>query len=43
LECHHIHYNTLGCEKRRDIQVLCHKCHCAAHGVEEFTSKKKKD
>ena len=36
LECHHLHYKTLGKEKRSDIKVLCHKCHCKVHGVEEF-------
>jgi hypothetical protein len=36
LQCHHKHYRTLGKEKRSDIQVVCYKCHCKLHGVDEF-------
>jgi hypothetical protein len=36
LQCHHKHYRTLGKEKRSDIQVVCYKCHCKIHGVDEF-------
>lgn len=36
LECHHKHYKTLGNERRRDIMVVCHACHCELHSVTEF-------
>lgn len=36
LQCHHLHYKTLGNEQRKDIQVVCYLCHCALHGVDDF-------
>ncbi len=39
LACHHLHYDTLGNEKREDIEILCYKCHCEAHGVTKFKRK----
>ena len=33
LQCHHLHYRTLGREKRKDIQVLCANCHMKVHGI----------
>lgn len=33
LQCHHLHYRTLGREKRKDIQVLCHTCHMKVHNI----------
>lgn len=27
LEVHHLHYDSVGCEKMRDLRVLCRKCH----------------
>ena len=32
LEVHHLHYNSLGREKNRDLEVLCHDCHSKLHG-----------
>ena len=31
LECHHRHYNTLGCETLDDVEVVCPACHRDAH------------
>ena len=42
LACHHKHYNTLGYEEREDIEVLCYRCHCNAHGTKKFYNPKKK-
>jgi 5-methylcytosine-specific restriction endonuclease McrA len=39
LQCHHLHYKTLGREKREDIQVVCMPCHCKIHGVKSFKKK----
>ena len=33
LQCHHLHYRTLGREKRKDIQVLCGGCHMKVHNL----------
>lgn len=27
LEVHHLHYDTLGCERKEDLQALCPDCH----------------
>ena len=40
LQCHHKHYRTLGHETREDVQVVCYKCHCKLHNVEDFDKKK---
>ena len=40
LQCHHKHYKTLGHETREDVQVVCYKCHCKLHNVEDFDKKK---
>lgn len=28
LTVHHVHYRTLGRERRRDVLLLCWPCHC---------------
>ncbi len=33
LQCHHLHYRTLGRETRKDIQVLCGICHMKVHNI----------
>ena len=33
LQAHHRHYQTLGCEMRSDVEVLCVGCHGVRHGV----------
>jgi 5-methylcytosine-specific restriction endonuclease McrA len=33
LQCHHLHYRTLGRENRKDIQVLCAGCHMKVHNI----------
>jgi hypothetical protein len=34
LQVHHLRYPKVwGEEKPEDLQVLCRKCHCAAHGI----------
>ena len=33
LHVHHLHYQTLGRETLRDVQVLCADCHGRAHRV----------
>lgn len=30
---HHIHYETLGCERLEDLWYLCNNCHNKAHGT----------
>lgn len=30
LDLHHKHYETLGRERHRDVELLCHKCHDVA-------------
>lgn len=32
LHVHHKHYKTLYKERRKDVTVLCERCHAAAHG-----------
>jgi hypothetical protein len=32
LHLHHKHYKTLYKERRRDVEVLCEKCHAKRHG-----------
>ena len=29
LEVHHLHYESLGCERLEDVEVLCRSCHRA--------------
>jgi hypothetical protein len=41
LQCHHLHYRTLGRETLEDILVVCLKCHCNLHGVKKFKKKRK--
>lgn len=36
LQCHHLHYRTVGKETREDIMVVCYECHCKLHGVDKF-------
>jgi hypothetical protein len=31
LQAHHRHYDTLGCERDCDLEVLCRACHEATH------------
>jgi 5-methylcytosine-specific restriction endonuclease McrA len=31
LSVHHLHYRTLGRERRQDVKVLCWPCHCTYH------------
>jgi RNase P subunit RPR2 len=38
LTVHHLHYRTLGCEKRSDVQVLCKECHFKTHEEEAESS-----
>lgn len=28
---HHIHYHTVGRERREDLQILCRSCHTESH------------
>lgn len=30
---HHKHYNSLGYEKREDVQILCRRCHSMCHDI----------
>ena len=32
LDVHHMHYLTLGREKRKDVLILCRNCHTQIHG-----------
>lgn len=32
IEVHHKHYNNLGRERMRDLEILCRPCHAAHHG-----------
>ena len=40
---HHLHYKTLGKEKLKDIQVLCHGCHASLHKIDIKIHKKYND
>lgn len=31
MNVHHIHYDTLGCEKPEDVTLLCDDCHLSKH------------
>jgi hypothetical protein len=33
LECHHLHYGTLGFEDLSDVRALCRQCHSARHAA----------
>jgi hypothetical protein len=33
LDCHHLHYDTLGFEEIDDVRMLCRECHDAQHGT----------
>lgn len=33
-QCHHLHYNSLGEEKREDVLYLCKTCHGLGHDLE---------
>jgi hypothetical protein len=32
--CHHLNYSSRGAELRKDVMVLCAKCHETAHSLE---------
>ncbi len=36
LQCHHLCYDNLGQEVRKDLVVLCKKCHTNCHRIKEF-------
>jgi len=36
LECHHLDYDNLGHETRKDIQVLCKSCHGDTHNFDKL-------
>jgi hypothetical protein len=36
LECHHLHYDTLGFEELADVQALCRDCHAGADRVRTY-------
>jgi 5-methylcytosine-specific restriction endonuclease McrA len=31
LQVHHLHYDTLGCERPEDVMILCNICHKKEH------------
>jgi len=31
LGCHHKHYNTIGFERLKDVEILCWRCHRKLH------------
>lgn len=33
LQVHHKNYESIGNESRKDLTVLCEKCHKKAHGI----------
>jgi len=36
LQVHHKHYTTLGSEKRRDVNIVCKRCHKSHHDNSEI-------
>lgn len=34
LVVHHKHYDTLGCERKEDLEVVCWKCHRRLHAAQ---------
>ena len=34
LVVHHRHYDTLGCERKEDLEVVCWKCHRRLHAAQ---------
>lgn len=41
LTVHHRHYKTLGNESRKDVKILCWKCHHRLHQIVYFTKKRR--